>query len=430
MEEPKNWDCVVVGAGIVGACSALQLRRLGLSVLLVDPLQPLRAASYGNAGVVSAASIFPMTGPHVHANLWRYFRGADPGLRLRYLAMPRIHSWVQSFLAHATANHREYAALALAGFTRAAWPAHERLADLLGSRDQLLHRGWLYLYRSLASFSAGEGGRRILKDHDVDYLELKRSDLSDLEPILKPSYAHALWIKEAGQVLQPGLLVERIINQFTESGGVLLRGQAERLYTDSEQQAGSTVVELSGRLEVRAKRVVIAAGAWSNQLLPKKIPFAAERGYHREFNLAAPQGLRHAIYDVERGWVVSPQTARGERVRILSGVELGLPDQSPNFSMLRSSVDSAADVLPIDRQSGLSPWWGSRPSTPDGFPVMGWMGRTSVLLAFGHGHIGLSTGPLTGEWVAEQVGRSLQGQKQEVGGRFDVSAFSPARFGL
>src|SRR5690606_22620025 len=46
----------VLGAGIVGICTAVELARRGFAVTLVDRREPARETSWGNAGVIAAGS--------------------------------------------------------------------------------------------------------------------------------------------------------------------------------------------------------------------------------------------------------------------------------------------------------------------------------------------------------------------------------------
>ena len=63
----------------------------------------------------------------------------------------------------------------------------------------------------------------------------------------------------------------------------------------------------------------------------------------------------------------------------------------------------------------------SRPSTPDGLPVIGEAPRhRGLFFAFGHGHIGLSNGPITGQ----VIGDLLLGREAA----FDLAPFSATRF--
>ena len=59
----KQMDVIVLGAGMVGVSSALSVRERGMSVLLVDRREPGSETSYGNAGILSSGSIFPLTHP-------------------------------------------------------------------------------------------------------------------------------------------------------------------------------------------------------------------------------------------------------------------------------------------------------------------------------------------------------------------------------
>src|SRR2546427_9766634 len=56
-------DAIVLGAGIVGTSTALQLAKRGLSVALVDRRDPGEETSYGNAGVIGGAGVYPMAFP-------------------------------------------------------------------------------------------------------------------------------------------------------------------------------------------------------------------------------------------------------------------------------------------------------------------------------------------------------------------------------
>ena len=65
-------DVVVLGAGIVGVSAAYAARRRGMSVVLVDRREPGSETSYGNAGIISSGSIFPLNQPSLFGNLPKY----------------------------------------------------------------------------------------------------------------------------------------------------------------------------------------------------------------------------------------------------------------------------------------------------------------------------------------------------------------------
>jgi len=64
---------------------------------------------------------------------------------------------------------------------------------------------------------------------------------------------------------------------------------------------------------------------------------------------------------------------------------------------------------------------GMRPLTPDGLPLIGRMpGYENVFVATGHGMIGVTLAPVTGELIAEMV---VDGARPSLAAPFD-----PARF--
>jgi D-amino-acid dehydrogenase len=68
-----------------------------------------------------------------------------------------------------------------------------------------------------------------------------------------------------------------------------------------------------------------------------------------------------------------------------------------------------------------SEWLGHRPTMPDALPVIGTSAKSEhVVFAFGHQHIGLTLGGITGRVVADVV----QGRAPTC----DISAFAPQRF--
>jgi D-amino-acid dehydrogenase len=428
---PKIWPIAVIGAGIVGACTALQLRLRGFETLLIDPLDELERASFGNAGVISSGSIFPMAGPSIRANIVNYSLGRDPGLRLRYSRLPFVLGWIYSFLQRCNPSDREHVTQLLIGFTQAAWPAHQRLASLLQTKQLLSERGWLRLYRTQQSFDGSQPERDRLRSAQVAITDLSAAQLRELEPCIAPVFAAGSLINDARSVQNPGALLRSVLRAFTDRGGIVVRAKANALFSHLD-----ALQIHAPDLQIRAHRVVVAAGAWSVQLLDPwlksigrpnniRVPFAAERGYHQHFEQQANKPrLTRPIYDVANGLVVTPFVdtySPSATVRVLSGVELSTPDASPNYAMLDRCIGKARTFIDLEPMAKAPPWMGSRPSTADGLPVIGSIVQDPrVICAFGHGHIGLSTGPLTGELVADLI----CGEKPAV----DLTGFSLQRF--
>ena len=395
----ESADIAVIGGGMVGLASALALRERGLDVILCDPGEARARTSYGNAGVVSRGSILPMASPALWGKLPAYLRNADRALRLDYTHLPRILPYLTHFLASARESRWREAAASLLPLTTAAYAAHERLAVKAGTTDRLARTGWIKAYRTEDAFAGAALERDILQRHGVAFEILDGDALREREPALVRRYARAMLLTETGSVREPGRLIEACEALFARSGGRRIHGSVTRLAPEGD---GWSLTHEGGTLH--AKQVVIAAGAASGALtksLGYRFAVAAERGYHRHYALQPDTPpLSCPVLDTGAASIIAPMGP--DRVRVLSGVELNARHAKPDHSQIEAASREAAETLRLGGPLDNEPWLGSRPATPDGMPVIGPAPRhRGLIFAFGHGHIGLSTGPITGEIVAD-----------------------------
>ena len=171
-------------------------------------------------------------------------------------------------------------------------------------------------------------------------------------------------------------------------------------------------------------RAVIAAGARSRDLaiaVGDKVPLETERGYH--VLIKDPESGPRLPMMPSDGKMAHAMTPQG--LRIAGQVELAGLDAAPNWKRAEILRDFAIQTwpglpsdLPAER---IQVWMGHRPSTPDGLPCIGLATACAdVVHAFGHGHVGLTAGPMTGKLVADLIaGRPA---------RVDVVPFSARRF--
>jgi D-amino-acid dehydrogenase len=107
--------------------------------------------------------------------------------------------------------------------------------------------------------------------------------------------------------------------------------------------------------------------------------------------------------------------------RLTTGIELADRDSKPNLNQLENAENAVRRVLALKETMENSNWLGSRPTTPDSRPVIGEMPNCPGLwLAFGHQHIGFSTGPGTGVLLSEL----MSGEATSI----DPHPFKPERF--
>ncbi len=390
---------VIIGGGMVGLACAWHCRERGLTVTLIDPGDPRAAASFGNAGVISRGSILPLAGPGIWKKLGAYALNRDPGVRIGYAALPRLLPWITTFLRSCTEAHLRAAAAALDPLCAAAYDTHWAVAGEIGARHLIQRRGWMKLYRSEAVFSASALERDLLRTHRVGTEVLDGQEIQQAEPALIRSYAKALLFTETGSVHDPGALVAAWREACRSRGATFHEDTARRI------DVGSDGVDIrTARGVVRAKTAVVATGAATPELLRPlgiAIPFAAERGYHKHFRAVGDHALTRPVYDTGGPLIMAPMAAG---IRITTGIELTDRWAPPNTAQIIAMEKEARAAIALGESVEAAPWFGSRPSTSDGLPVIGRSMRyPNLVFAFGHGHIGLSTGPVTGKLVAEII---------------------------
>jgi len=413
--QPIRTDVAIIGGGMVGVSIGLACLERGLSVTLYDPGERRRRASYGNAGAISRGSLFPVASPSVMKGLLQYATNRNAGLRIDYANVLRVLPWITHFLRASNETAWRRAAAALDPFVAGAYAEHERLAALAGASHLLARDGWLKLFRTQQAFATSQLERDILADHTVKVELLDAAAIRILEPALKRPFAAGILFPQTGHVRDPGGLLDAYEALFVAKGGVRLAMSAEAI---TQHNQGCTI---EAAVPVHAGKVVLAAGAWSDGLarrLGYAFPMAAERGYHRHFTRPDGPHLTRTIYDTGGAYVAAPME---QGIRVLSGVELAPRDAPANPAQIEHAVTEARGTLDLGAPVENEPWLGSRPSTPDGLPIIGWAPRhRDLCFAFGHGHIGLSTGPVTGNIVADL----LTGRQPAI----PASAFKPERF--
>ena len=172
----------------------------------------------------------------------------------------------------------------------------------------------------------------------------------------------------------------------------------------------------------RADVVVLASALGTVELLRPlglKVPLVGAKGY--SVTLPLPEGLPSMpLYLCEPKIGTSPYAGR---LRIAGFFELGARDGAASPQRSRQLVEETQPFLraPIVADGGIPEGWaGFRPATPDSLPLLGPVpGAPGVIVATGHGMLGVTLAPATGVAVAALA----RGERPAW-----VAALDPARF--
>ncbi len=413
----------VIGGGIVGIAAAIELLRDKHQVTIIEPGDPggEQAASYGNGTLLNPSSVIPMSSPGV----WRKVPGylSDPlgPLTIRWSYLPRLLPWLRRFVSAGSTEAKIAAtARALQPLLADAPALHRTLAEEAGVGDLITQQGVLFVFPDRAAFEAEALPWRVRRQNGIRWLELNEDELRQREPTLDRHYRFALLVEENGQCRDPGAYVAALARHAEALGATVLRTAATGFRIETGQLRAVTTRDG----EVACDKAVIAAGARSKALARAAgdtVLLETERGYHA---VISDPGVapRYPVMPSD-GKMACVMTPAG--LRLAGQVELAGLDAAPNWQRAEVLLKFARKVypgipadLPAER---IKLWMGHRPSTPDGLPCLGLArGCADIVHAFGHGHVGLTAGAMTGKIVADLVAGRVPA--------VDLTPYSAARF--
>lgn len=405
---------VVIGAGAIGAACAHFLARSGWRVTLVDRDEVGRGCSYANACLIVPSHSHPIPAPGAIRRAARWMLRSDSPFYVRPRLDPGLLGWLWRFHRACSPEPAERGFRALLDLSRAALALFEEMAREAEPGFFYKRQGLLHVYLTDAGFRAAHDEHRALRDAGFSARLLDRAEALDFEPALSPRIRGGLFIEgeahgdcyaytmalvrrlEAGGTrLVTGCGVSRIVVAGGRARGVLLEppGGAP---ADGSRRAGPPGEEIPADL------VVLAAGAWTPALaapLGLRIPLQPAKGFSA--TIPTYSGAPSVpLLVMERRVVVTPL---GHRLRFGGTLELAGLAPGINPIRYRAVVSAALEVLanqpPMDQ---AEPWYGFRPVTPDGLPVIGWApGIEGLIVASGHAMLGFTQAPITGKLVAE-----------------------------
>ncbi len=410
----------VVGAGVVGLCTALEAQRHGLQVTLLDKGLPGEGASFGNAGYLATELIDPLATKKTLSTAPRMWLDPKGPLALPWKYLPQALPWLARFVRSASSARVEASRQALYQLNQAAVPAWQRCLADIGAEEYLVPSGYLLVWESENKLDEAKTHAAYLAQWDIESVLLQGAQLREKEPELAETVSHALFFPNACRVKDPYLLSKQLFAVFQARGGCFEQTEVSEILPQ-ENAVGVVTATSQNKFE----HVVLCTGAWGKPLLEQtgiSVPLEAERGYHLTIETADMETppLQHPIGSAERKFVMSP-LASG--LRVVGITEIGglrLPEFARRFNVLRHH---SRQLLPRLNNPALkvSEWMGHRPTLADSLPVIDLHPRhPRLLFAFGNQHLGLTQAAISAELVISLL--------RQVEPEFDVKPYRVDRF--
>jgi D-amino-acid dehydrogenase len=389
-------DVLVLGAGMVGVSAALHLQSRGREVILVDRHEHAgEETSFGNAGLIECASVFPYMFPRDVSQILQYALNRSLQARYRLSDLPHFLPWLVRYFLASSPDRALASAMADLPLIRRSLIEHEALIAEAGVPELLRRTGWLKLFRSETSLANAARDVECARQYGIPGEVIDSKTIASREPNLTGTFAGAIYLPTPGFIPDPGAVAKAYAALFKRRGGRFLVSDARTL----EQSGGGWRVK-----GATVREAVVALGPWSDLVfgpLGYSIPLGIKRGYHLHL---APRGNAvpaQPILDFDLGYVLAPMS-RG--IRLTTGVEFARRDAPPNPIQIQQALPRARALYPLGEPIDAKPWMGARPCLPDMLPVIGRAPRHAGLwFDFGHQHHGLTLGPATGRLLAEMM---------------------------
>jgi D-amino-acid dehydrogenase len=403
---------VVVGGGVIGMSCARSLTRSGFDVTVVERGRVGRGCSYANCGLIVPSHSLPVPGPGVILEGLGYMTRRDSPFAVR--PSLQLAPWLLSFWRACDADTYRRSSEHLVELSRDSLELFEELARDLEfgfRRGPLIHA-----YRSENRLARSSEEVRELESLGIRARGLSRDELLGMEPALSPGFLGGIAIEDQGWG-DPHAFVLAMTEDLRRRGRVLEGISVRRIATRNGRSTGVETSEGS----IDADLVVLTAGAWTASLaepLGLRIPIQPAAGYSCTI-ASPPNGPKVPVVLPERRVVLTPLAGR---LRFGGTLELSGFRTSINRARYRAVVRAGVRALSASvRRSAEEPWFGLRPLTSDGLPVIGWApGVEGVMIAAGHGMLGFTQAPITGDLVADLAA----GRRPSL----SVDPFRPDRF--
>jgi D-amino-acid dehydrogenase len=392
----------VIGAGIVGVCCASYLQRDGFDVDLVDPVEPgsEEQCSFGNAGGVCPGSCVPIAMPGMLGKVPDWLADPEGPLYIRLAYLPQALPWILRFLAAGRESRVREISDHMRALHRLTFECYEPLLAAAGCTDLIEHHGQLFIHETPIAAGDKDFGLSLRRERGVKVEILDAGSLRQLAPSVAPFFKSAVFLPEQGQCKNPGRLVAKLAEHVVRSGGRLIR----RRVRGFECGPNGPRALLTDGESLPVEHVVVAAGAWSGTLagqLGSPVPLESERGYHVVVR-GVEVGTRVQTIWAERKFVATPMEMG---LRFAGTVEFAGLQALPDMRRADVLLKQGRRMFPKLEVGEVTRWMGHRPGLPDTIPVISASPRhPNVFYAFGHGHMGLIGGSVTGRLIADLVG--------------------------
>lgn len=391
----------VVGAGVIGVTTALELASHGHDVVVFEKGSGIaQQASFATAGFIGPAMINAWTAPGLPFNtLRKMLLGSDT---LSFHGLSNIPlSW---FWQWQQASKHPFYKLKLEALQRLAFYSQEVLTGITEQYGFQYEssQGCLLICRQEKDLKNFQPQLDLMSENGISFKKLDPAETRKLEPALSEEQSFHCAILFPNDSIANCRQFSLLAKQQAHLLGADFRTSQEvlPLLPDSPQ-----VIRTSSGAPEKFDHVVICAGFYSKALVKNlgiHIPSLAVHGY--TLSSSVRQLIDAPVFGVMDARQHISIARTGQRIRVSGIVEIGHNKKPPEqcvallYKVLNDWFPGAAKT-----HEAVQVWRGTRDVLTDGVPILGHSGIKGVWLNTGHGNHGWANSCGSARAIADMV---------------------------
>ncbi len=395
---------IVVGGGVIGLSAAWHLQQDGHQVTILDDRPGDEAnCSTGNAGMVVPSHFVPLAAPGMVSTGLRLMFEKQGPLAMNWGA-PGMIPWARAFMSRSNREHvisRAPLLLEMHRRSRARLLEWAQVADF-----GLVTKGLLSLFRTPGGWQHEQGVAALGASLGAQARVITADEVRQIDPAYDGDIVGGVHFTEDAH-LNPAALVSWLRAEFDRSGGQWISSASATGWIIDRGEVRAVTARLpSGPQSLTADAYVLATGATSESLakpLWLRLLLQPGKGYSTTWN---PSPIKPSVCALlmEDRIAITPMAGG---VRVAGTMEIGAKPQGINpekIAGMQRGLPAWFTALRPEAPPFGEIWSGLRPLSPDGMPYLGHpLRHRNVVVATGHGMMGISLAAVTGQVVADLV---------------------------
>jgi D-amino-acid dehydrogenase len=394
-------NCLIIGGGIMGLCSAYYLHKEGCNVTVIDQSNMDAGASYVNAGYLSPSHIIPLAAPGVMKKGLKWMFNSSSPLYLKPRLEADFIKWVWAFNKSCTHKKVQKAIPAIRDIALFSQDLYDEIKASENFSFHYEKRGLMMLCQTEKGLETEISVANLSKANNLDAKVLNPDDIKVLDPMANINAIGGVFY-ECDYHTTPHEFMSEMKAYLKKAGVSFYPNEKVKDLQVTNNRVEAVITEKN---TFRPDEVVLAAGSWSHILSKKlglKLLLQAGKGYR--INVARDTGISIPSILSERKIAVTPMNGF---TRFAGTMEIAGINHDINSLRVEAIAKGAASYyndLRITEAEKKDAACGLRPVSPDGLPYIGKSSKCSNLtLAAGHAMMGWSMGTATGKLVSEII---------------------------